>query len=191
MDVPSNQHEARLRSEELRSQLNYHNYRYYVLDNPVITDGEYDELMNELRAIEARYPELITPDSPTQKTGAEPLASTFEVVDHRVPLLSLSNCFSDDELQAWYRRAMDRLDADGAQLVSEPKIDGLAMALVYENGQFVQGATRGDGAHGENVTANLRTIATIPKSPGVSRRASTAATAAAKVMLRSFILSPL
>ncbi|MBK6661341.1 MAG: NAD-dependent DNA ligase LigA [Thermoflexaceae bacterium] len=164
MDVPSNQHEARLRSEELRSQLNYHNYRYYVLDNPVITDGEYDELMNELRAIEARYPELITPDSPTQKTGAEPLASTFEVVDHRVPLLSLSNCFSDDELQAWYRRAMDRLDADGAQLVSEPKIDGLAMALVYENGQFVQGATRGDGAHGENVTANLRTIATIPKS---------------------------
>ncbi|MFN8507266.1 MAG: NAD-dependent DNA ligase LigA [Dehalococcoidia bacterium] len=164
MDVPSNQHEARLRSEELRSQLNYHNYRYYVLDDPEVSDADYDELLNELRAIEARYPELITPDSPTQKTGAEPLAATFEVVDHKVPLLSLSNCFSDEELRAWYRRAMDRLDAGDARLVSEPKIDGLAMALVYEHGQFVQGATRGDGAHGENVTANLRTIASIPKS---------------------------
>jgi len=164
MDVPSNQHEARLRSEELRSQLNYHNYRYYVLDDPEVADAEYDELLNELRAIEGRYPELITPDSPTQKTGAEPLAATFEVVDHKVPLLSLSNCFNDEELRAWYRRAMERLDAGDARLVSEPKIDGLAMALVYENGQFVQGATRGDGAHGENVTANLRTIASIPKS---------------------------
>ncbi len=164
MDVASDQHEARLRSEELRSQLNYHNYRYYVLDDPEVADAEYDELLNELRAIEGRYPELITPDSPTQKTGAEPLAATFEVVDHKVPLLSLSNCFSDEELRAWYRRAMERLDAGDARLVSEPKIDGLAMALVYENGQFVQGATRGDGAHGENVTANLRTIASIPKS---------------------------
>jgi DNA ligase (NAD+) len=105
---------------------------------------------------------LITPDSPTQRTGAAPLA-TFDVVEHRVPLLSLGNCFSMDELQAWHRRLVDRLDTDAFALVSEPKIDGLAMSLVYENGRFVQGATRGDGLHGENVTANLRTIESIPQ----------------------------
>lgn len=161
-DVPQDQYSARLRSEELRSQLNYHNYRYYVLDSPEVTDAEYDELLNELRAIEMRYPELITPDSPTQKTGAEPLASTFDVVEHRLPLLSLGNCFTDEELQAWYKRALDRGGVENYALVSEPKIDGLAMALVFENGRFVQGATRGDGRHGENVTANLKTIASIP-----------------------------
>ncbi len=156
------QYEARLRSEELRSVINYHNYLYYQLDRPEIPDAVYDELMNELRAIEARFPELITPDSPTQRTGAAPL-TTFEVVEHRVPLLSLSNCFSEAELQAWYRRAAERLGVDSFPITSEPKIDGLAIALVYENGRFVQGATRGDGFRGENVTENLRTIATIPK----------------------------
>lgn len=156
------QYEARLRSEELRSQINYHNVRYYQLDQPEIADAEYDQLMNELRALERQFPELITPDSPTQRTGAAPV-TTFDVVEHRLPLLSLSNCFSDDELRAWYKRAVDRLGADNPRLVSEPKIDGLAMALVYDHGRFVQGATRGDGMHGENVTENLRTIASIPK----------------------------
>jgi DNA ligase (NAD+) len=156
------QYEARLRSEELRSQINYHNVRYYQLDQPEIADAEYDHLMNELRALEGQFPELITPDSPTQRPGAAPV-TTFDVVEHRLPLLSLSNCFSDDELRAWYKRAVDRLGADNPKLVSEPKIDGLAMALVYDHGRFVQGATRGDGMHGENVTENLRTIASIPK----------------------------
>jgi DNA ligase (NAD+) len=161
--MAATQYEARLRSEELRSKLNYHNYRYYVLDSPEVSDAEYDELMNELRAIERDFPELITPDSPTQRTGAEPL-STFDVVEHRVPLLSLGNCFSEEELLAWERRVNERMDDVPFRLVSEPKIDGLAMALVYERGRFVQGATRGDGLRGENVTANLRTIETIPKT---------------------------
>lgn len=156
------QYEARLRSEELRSQINYHNYRYYQLDSPEITDAVYDDLLNELRAIEAQFPELITSDSPTQRTGAAPL-TTFEVVEHRVPLLSLSNCFTEDDLQNWHRRAAERLDRDDFPIVSEPKIDGLAIALVYDGGRFVQGATRGDGRHGENVTENLRTIASIPQ----------------------------
>ena len=157
------QYEARLRSEELRSQINYHNVRYYQLDQPELADAEYDQLMNELRALERQFPELITPDSPTQRTGATP-AATFDVVEHRLPLLSLSNCFSETELQAWYRRAVDRLNVENPRLVSEPKIDGLAMSLVYDHGRFVQGATRGDGMHGENVTENLRTIASIPKT---------------------------
>lgn len=157
------QYEARLRSEELRSVINYHNRLYYELDRPEIPDPVYDELMNELRAIEGRYPELITPDSPTQRTGAAPL-TTFDVVEHRVPLLSLSNCFSEAELQAWHRRAAERVGSDSFPITTEPKIDGLAIALVYENGRFVQGATRGDGFRGENVTENLRTIASIPKA---------------------------
>jgi DNA ligase (NAD+) len=157
------QYDARLRSEELRSVINYHNRLYYELDRPEIPDTVYDELMNELRAIEARFPELITPDSPTQRTGAAPL-TTFEVVEHRVPLLSLSNCFSEAELQAWHRRAADRIGTGAFRITTEPKIDGLAIALVYENGRFAQGATRGDGFRGENVTANLRTVTTIPKT---------------------------
>lgn len=155
------QYDARLRSEELRSQINYHNHKYYQEDAPEIADAEYDVLMNELRAIEKQYPELITPDSPTQKVGAAPLP-TFDVVEHRQPLLSLGNCFSEEELAAWYKRVIDRMGNGGHRLVSEPKIDGLAMALVYEGGNFVQGATRGDGFRGENVTANLRTIHSIP-----------------------------
>ena len=160
--TPNDQYAARLRSEELRSQLSYHNHRYYVLDAPEITDGEYDALMNQLRAIEQAFPELITPDSPTQRIGAAPL-TTFDVVEHKNPLLSLGNCFSLEELQAWYKRALDRAGTEGIALVSEPKIDGLAMALVYEDGRFVQGATRGDGYRGENVTGNLRTIPSIPR----------------------------
>ncbi len=158
-----NQYDARLRSEELRSSLNYHNHRYYALDAPDISDAVYDELMNELRAIEAQYPELITPDSPTQRVGAAPLES-FATVEHRLQLLSLSNCFSEEELRQWHRRASERLDRDTWAMTTEPKIDGLAISLVYEDGKFVQGATRGDGRRGENVTNNLRTIKSIPLS---------------------------
>ncbi|MGI8926744.1 MAG: NAD-dependent DNA ligase LigA [Tepidiformaceae bacterium] len=157
------QYAARLRSEELRSQLNYHNHRYYQLDSPEIADADYDELINELRAIEARFPELITPDSPTQRTGAAPL-TTFETVEHRQPLLSLANSFSEDDLRAWHRRVSDRLERDTFAITTEPKIDGLAIALVYESGRFLQGATRGDGRRGENVTENLRTVRSIPGS---------------------------
>jgi len=159
---PLTQYEARLRSEELRSLINYHNRLYYELDAPEIPDAVYDELMNELRAIERQYPELITPDSPTQRTGAAPLP-TFDVVVHRVPLLSLSNCFSREELAAWHRRAAERIGRTEFAVTSEPKIDGLAISLIYEGGRFTVGATRGDGRQGENVTENLRTISTIPK----------------------------
>jgi len=157
------QYEARLRSEELRSVINYHNRLYYELDAPEVPDAVYDDFLNELRSIEKQFPELITPDSPTQRTGAGPL-TTFDVVEHRVPLLSLSNCFSAEELQAWHRRASDRIGNDQFAITSEPKIDGLAISLVFENGRFIQGATRGDGRQGENVTENLRTLASIPKA---------------------------
>lgn len=160
--VPGTQYEARLRSEELRSTINYHNRLYYELDRPEVADAVYDDLMSELRAIERQYPELITPDSPTQRTGAAPL-TTFEVVEHRTPLLSLSNAFSEDDLRAWHRRATERLGINDPPLTSEPKIDGLAISLVYVEGRLVQGATRGDGLHGENVTANLRTVNQVPQ----------------------------
>jgi len=155
--------EAKLRVEELRSQIAYHDYRYYVLDSPEISDAEYDALMQELRQLEAQHPELITPDSPTQRVGGQPV-ETFGIVEHRVPLLSLANAFSEDELRAWWRRVTRAAEREDIALVCEPKIDGLAVALVYENGSFVQGATRGDGMRGENVTQNLRTIRSIPLS---------------------------
>ncbi|GAB4324813.1 MAG: NAD-dependent DNA ligase LigA [Dehalococcoidia bacterium] len=155
------QYEARLRSEELRSLINYHNYRYYVLDAPEISDAEYDELMNELRELERAFPELITPESPTQRVGAAPVEA-FGIVEHREPLLSLANAFSEQELRDWHRRTAERLDRHDFEMITEPKVDGLAVALVYEGGKFVQGATRGDGYHGENITPNLRTIRAIP-----------------------------
>ena len=159
--MADSQHEARLRSEELRSNINYHNHRYYVLDAPEISDGEYDELLNELRGLEEAYPELITPDSPTQRVGAAPLEA-FSTVEHRAPLLSLGNASSAEDLADWHRRAAERAGRDDFALTTEPKIDGLAISLTYEGGRFVQGATRGDGRRGENITPNLRTVRTIP-----------------------------
>jgi DNA ligase (NAD+) len=152
---------AKLRVEELRTQINYHNYRYHVLDDPEVSDAEYDRLMRELRGLEERHPELITPDSPTQRVGGEP-APAFGVIEHRLPMLSLGNAFSEDELRAWYRRVTGLLETEHVTFVCELKIDGLAIALVYEDGRFVQGATRGDGTRGEDVTANLRTIKSLP-----------------------------
>ncbi|MXY35950.1 MAG: NAD-dependent DNA ligase LigA, partial [Dehalococcoidia bacterium] len=159
--MADSQHEARLRSEELRSRINYHNHRYYVLDAPEISDGEYDELLDELRGLEAAFPELITPDSPTQRVGDAPLEA-FSTVEHRAPLLSLGNASSAEDLADWHRRASERAGRDDFALTTEPKIDGLAISLTYEDGSLVQGATRGDGRRGENITPNLRTIRTIP-----------------------------
>jgi DNA ligase (NAD+) len=155
--------EAKLSVEELRSQINHHDYRYHVLDSPEIDDAQYDALVRELRALEAEFPALITPDSPTQRVSGQPIEA-FGVVEHRQPMLSLANAFSEEELRAWWRRVTRAAEREDIAVVCEPKIDGLAVALVYENGSFVQGATRGDGARGENITQNLRTIRTIPLS---------------------------
>ena len=158
--------EVKQRIEKLRSLINYHNHRYYVLDSPEISDEEYDELMQELRKLEAEHPELITPDSPTQRIGAPPVEE-FGVVEHPEPLLSLANSFSYEDLAAWHRRASNILGGSDFDLVCEPKIDGLAVALTYVDGLLVTGATRGDGYRGENITQNLRTIRSIPLSvPG-------------------------
>jgi DNA ligase (NAD+) len=155
--------DAQLRVEELLSEISQHDYRYYVLDDPIVSDSEYDALMRELRELEQRYPELISPDSPTQHVSGQP-SERFEPVQHRVPMLSLANAFSADEVRDWHRRVLRLIERDEVGMVCEPKIDGLAIALVYEHGQFVQGATRGNGVQGENVTPNLRTIRRLPKS---------------------------
>jgi DNA ligase (NAD+) len=154
------------RAAELRKILDYHGYRYYVLDDPEIGDEEYDKLIDELRAIEAEHPELITPDSPTQRIGGEPV-SDLEKVSHPQAMLSLANARSADELRAWIQRMRNHLAREGIEdpefeYVVEPKIDGLAMSLIYRNGVFERGATRGNGEIGEDVTHNIRTIPTIP-----------------------------
>jgi DNA ligase (NAD+) len=154
------------RAAELRQELAEHNHRYYVLDDATIGDDEYDALLDELRAIEADHPELRTPDSPTQRVGAPPL-ERFEQVEHAEQMLSLANARNEEELRAWETRVrnhLKRLDISAAEFsyTSEPKIDGLAISLTYENGVFTRGATRGDGRIGEDVTQNLRTIGSIP-----------------------------
>ena len=164
------------RYEDLKAQVNYHNYRYHVLDAPVISDLEYDRLLNELKKIEADHPDWITPDSPTQRAGAKP-SEKFEKVRHPAPILSLANAFGADDARAWFER-IRKLDdrVEKAKFVVEPKIDGLSVVLHYRDGQFVQGATRGDGEVGEDITSNLRTVRAIPlKIPvesGTLRRGS-------------------
>jgi DNA ligase (NAD+) len=147
----------------LRSAIDDANHRYYVLDDPSIPDAEYDRLMRELEALEAAHPELATPDSPTRRVGAR-ASGGFAQVEHALPMLSLSNAFTDEEAAAFVRRIAQTLGRDESKLVfsAEPKLDGLAISLRYEDGVFVQGATRGDGAVGEDVTANLRTVKAIP-----------------------------
>jgi len=149
--------------EKLRAEINHHNYRYYVLDSPEISDAEYDELMRELKQLEEQYPQFLTPDSPTQRVGAAPVEA-FGVVEHPLPLLSLGNVFSKDELLAWYTRTLKLLEGKQFDFVGEHKIDGVAVALTYVNGQLTTGATRGDGFRGENITQNLRTIRSVPLS---------------------------
>jgi DNA ligase (NAD+) len=150
------------RVQELREQLHYHNYRYYVLDDPVASDAEYDRLLLELEKLEDQYPELVTPDSPTQRVGSPPL-DKFESVPHRLPMLSLEDAFSEKEAQEFDARVKRFLRADGDfDYVAEPKMDGCAVELVYARGRLTVGSTRGDGIRGENVTQNLKTIHTIP-----------------------------
>ena len=147
--------------EELRAQVNHHNYRYHALDAPEISDAEFDSLFQELVAIEEQHPELVTPDSPTQRVGAEPVAGFAEAV-HPSPMLSLGNAFDEEQLMAWHRRAQALVDGEAFGMVCELKFDGLAVALTYEDGVLVRGATRGNGAVGEDVTSNLRTVRSIP-----------------------------
>ncbi|HXX59449.1 MAG TPA: NAD-dependent DNA ligase LigA, partial [Dehalococcoidales bacterium] len=153
--------EVRKRIDDLRSQIDYHARRYYVMDSPEISDSEYDALVKQLKELEAKYPRFITPDSPTQRVGAAPVAA-FGIVEHRLPLLSLGNAFVTEDLVEWYKRTLRLLGVSSFVMDCEHKIDGLAIALVYENGRFVQGATRGDGFRGENITQNLRTVRSIP-----------------------------
>ena len=156
--------DAAVRAEigQLREELARHNHRYYVLDDPSVPDAEYDRLMRRLRELEAQHPELVTPDSPTQRVGGAALEA-FTSVRHEVPMLSLDNVFSEDELRGFDRRVRERLVETGdIRYCCEPKLDGVALSLLYEQGLLVRGATRGDGSSGEDITANVRTIPSIP-----------------------------
>ena len=149
-------------AEALRKELRHHEYLYYVLDQPSITDAEYDKMTNRLRYIEALYPDDVPADSPTRRVGGH-VNPDFSQVRHLTPLLSLGNVYSTEEMAAFVQRVKEGLPADAkVEFVLEPKIDGLACSLIYENGRLVRAATRGDGSVGENVTANVRTIKAIP-----------------------------
>lgn len=156
------QSEEQRQLDALKQQINYHNYRYYVLDDPTIPDAEYDRLFRQLQEIEQRNADWITPDSPTQRVGEKPL-SAFDEVAHAMPMLSLDNAFDEGQLQDFNRRICDRLKQQQAiEFACEPKLDGIAVSLLYERGVLVRGATRGDGTTGEDITQNVRTIASIP-----------------------------
>lgn len=158
MTVPR---EAAERAKALRAEIERHNYAYYVLDAPTVPDAEYDRLFHELAELERRYPQLVEADSPTQRVGARP-APEFSQVTHRTPMLSLSNAFGEEDVANFDRRVREGLGRDEVEYATEPKFDGLAISLTYENGHFVLGATRGDGYTGEDVTGNLRTVRSIP-----------------------------
>ena len=148
--------------EQLKEEIRYHNYRYHVLNDPVISDREFDEKLNRLKEIEADHPEWVTSDSPTQRAGAEPL-DKFEKVEHPAPILSLGNAFDAQDIRDWFER-IAKLDdrVRDADFTVEPKLDGLTVVLHYEKGVFTQGATRGNGEVGEDITENLRTINALP-----------------------------
>ena len=160
--------DTRERIRRLREEIERHNHQYYVLDQPLVSDAEYDRLFRELQDLEARHPELVTPDSPTQRVGAKPLAA-FAPARHHTPMLSLNNAFHRDEVAAFDRRVREALGVEAVDYSAEPKFDGLAVNLRYEQGVLVQGATRGDGYTGEDVTANLRTVPSIPLKLPVRR----------------------
>src|SRR2546423_5998550 len=156
------QKDVQKRLDELREEVNHHLYRYHVLDEPEVSDAEYDRLYDELKALEEEHPDLITPDSPTQRVGAPP-SERFQKVEHLTPMGSLEKVTDDESLFKWAEDVRKRLDSDEpVAYVIEPKIDGLAVSLTYENGILTRGATRGDGIQGEDVTVNLRTIPSIP-----------------------------
>ena len=198
MTPPHNRSEAERRIAQLRDQLSFHAYRYYTLDDPAISDGEYDRLMQTLRQLEAAHHELVTPDSPTQRVGGPPL-DQFQKVTHPVPMTSLGNAFDDDDMRAWLARIGRLLPAAVATgnvtWVVEPKFDGLAVALTYEDGVLVRGATRGDGVEGENITTNLRTVKSIPLRIPVRGQSSEDsspgdATAPARIEVRGEVYMP-
>jgi len=162
MGADRNGHEPAQRVAQLRRSIEYHNYRYHVLDDPELPDAEFDRLLVKLRELEAQYPELVTPDSPTQRVGGAP-SDEFQEVRHRIPMLSIDNAFSREDVLAFDRRIRDRLGSDAElDYSAEPKLDGLAISVTWENGHLVRAATRGDGTTGEDVTANVRTIRSIP-----------------------------
>ncbi len=164
--------DLRQRLADLREQINFHNYRYHVLDDPVVSDAEYDRLLNELKRIEAEHPDLITPDSPTQRVGGQ-VSERFPKVAHPAPILSLANAFNGDDVRNWYARIARLIPADRKiQFTVEPKIDGLTVVLHYRDGVFMQGATRGDGVIGEDITPNLRTVRGVPLQIPVGRKST-------------------
>lgn len=154
-----NKKDAKKRINKLRDEINHHNYKYYVENNPIISDYEFDQLLKELESLETRFPDLITPDSPTQRVGGEP-SEGFKTVEHKTAMLSLDNTYTYDELLAYDERVKKKVGE--SQYIVEPKIDGTGVALLYENGIFIRGATRGDGVKGDDITSNLKTIPSIP-----------------------------
>ncbi|HEY7906597.1 MAG TPA: NAD-dependent DNA ligase LigA [Wenzhouxiangella sp.] len=153
--------DAKKRAQALRAEITEHNHRYYVLNDPTVSDRHYDILLRELESLETAHPSLVTPDSPTQRVGAK-LGEGFQSVRHQVPMLSLANAFSPDEVSAWYERVRNQLDQQDVEVIAEPKLDGLAVSIKYIDGQFRQAATRGDGTEGEDVTQNVKTIRSVP-----------------------------
>src|SRR5215831_17774216 len=157
--MPSKDVEKKI--EALREKIRHHEYIYYVLDNPEISDGDFDKLMQQLKGIESEHPELVTPDSPTQRVGGKPREG-FVKVQHSSPMLSLDNTYNEEELRDWERRVHELSGRKDVDYVCELKLDGMSLALVYEDGRLVRGVTRGDGMVGEDVTLNVRTVRTIP-----------------------------
>src|SRR5215470_5899949 len=149
--------------ESLRDSIRHHEYRYYVLDDPEISDAKFDQLMNQLKKLEAEHPELIEPDSPTQRVGGKPREG-FVKVQHSIPMLSLDNAYNEEELRNWERRVHELAGRKEIEYVCELKLDGMSLALRYETGKLVRGITRGDGSTGEDVTSNVRTVRSIPLS---------------------------
>src|SRR5580700_1144896 len=149
--------------EALREKIRHHEYLYHVLDNPEISDGEFDKLMRQLKDLEAEHPDLVTPDSPTQRVGGKPREG-FVKVPHSSPMLSLDNTYNEDELRDWERRVHELTGRSDVDYVCELKLDGMSLALIYEDGKLVRGVTRGDGSVGEDVTLNVRTVRSIPLS---------------------------
>jgi DNA ligase (NAD+) len=178
----------KLHLQDLRAEIELHNYRYYVLDNPTIPDAEYDQLFCELQQIEQNYPQLITADSPTQRVGATPLKA-FSQITHQVPMLSLSNAFDDEAVEAFDRRVCEGLSVDSVEYAVEPKFDGLAVSLCYEDGILKTGATRGDGNTGEDITLNLKTIQSIPLSLPVKNPPSLVEVRGEVLMLKADFLA--
>src|SRR6266581_4867448 len=156
-------HNVRDEIESLREEIRHHEYRYYVLDDPELTDAQYDVLMNKLKALEDERPELVTPDSPTQRVGGKPREG-FVKAPHSIPMLSLDNAYTEEELRNWERRVHELSGRKDIEYVCELKLDGMSLALRYEGGKLVRGITRGDGNTGEEVTANVRTVRSVPLS---------------------------